>query len=43
MNMLKKPFANVGATNSLNNSKKLGGSGTSFGGLNNSVVSRLDL
>ena len=40
MNILKKPFSNVGATNSLNNSKKLGGSGNSFVGLNNSGGSR---
>jgi hypothetical protein len=38
--MLKKPFSSVSAANSLNNSKKLGGSGNSFGGLNNSGGSR---
>ena len=40
INMLKKPFTAVGGANNLLNSKKLGGSGTSFGGLNNSAGSR---
>jgi len=38
--MLKKPFTSVGAANSLINSKEFGGSGNSFGGLNNSAGSR---
>jgi hypothetical protein len=38
--MLKKPFSAVSSANNLINSKKLGGSGNSFGGMNNSAGSR---